>query len=61
MPCWSSSTAERERTWTSAVGYARVASQITGAATAPAPATSSGTTTGRFVRRVSQKMSVVTP
>jgi hypothetical protein len=38
-----------------------VTSQVTGAARAPASATSSGTITGTFLCRVSHKIAVVTP
>ena len=61
VPCCSSSTADREMTRTSGVGPTRVTSQVTGAASAPASATSIGQMTGTFLCRVSQMMSVVTP
>jgi hypothetical protein len=48
-------------TRTSGVGPTRVTSQVTGAASAPASATSIGQMTGTFLCRVSQMMSVVTP
>ena len=61
MPCCSSSTADCEMTFTSAVGATRVASQVTGAASAPASDTSSGKISGTFLCRMSQRMMVVTP
>ena len=48
-------------TFTSAVGVTRVASQTTGAASAPASATSSGMISGTRLCRVSHKTTVVTP
>jgi hypothetical protein len=48
-------------TLTSAVGVTRVASQTTGAASAPASDSSSGMIGGTFVCRVSQSTTVVTP
>ena len=60
MPCWSSSDADWEMTVTSAVGATRVASHVTGAASAPASETSSGRISGRFLCRVSQKTTVAT-
>jgi hypothetical protein len=48
-------------TRTSGVGATLVASQVSGAARAPASATSSGTITGTPARRVTQRMSIVTP
>ena len=48
-------------TFTSAVGATRLASQVTGAASAPASATSIGKISGTFLCRMSQKITVVTP
>ena len=61
VPCWRSSTADREMTCTSAVGATRVTSQVTGAARAPASDTSNGTTSGTFFPLVAQRIRVVTP
>ena len=48
-------------TFTSGVGATRVASHVTGAASAPARDTSIGQISGTFLCRVSQMMSVVSP
>jgi hypothetical protein len=61
VPCCSSSFADCQITCTSAVGVTLVASQVTGAASAPASDTSSGTISGTFLCRVSHKMTAVTP
>jgi hypothetical protein len=61
VPCWSSSVADREITSTSGVGCTRVASQVSGAASAPASDISSGTSIGTFLCLVSQMKTEVTP
>ena len=48
-------------TVTSGVGLTLVASQVSGAASAPASDTSSGKMSGTFLCRMSQRMTVVTP
>jgi hypothetical protein len=59
VPCWSSRAADCQMTFTSAVGSTLVASQVSGAASAPASDTSSGMISGTFLCRVSHKMMVV--
>ena len=61
MPCWSSSVADRDITSTSGVGCTLVASQVSGAASAPASDISSGTSIGTLACLVSQMKAEVTP
>ena len=61
MPCCSSSDADREITSTSGVGFTLVASQVSGAASAPASDMISGTSIGTFLCLVSQMKTEVTP